>query len=479
MKNKNLRDVYHYLAQTDIVFPLSENYVILNQDKRIIDYSQPFELLFKVCPKTAKGHFLSSLTMFASIGNDCHQLIDKCLNQEYLFFQQIKVKNQEIFDEFYINLYPLKSADKNIHALLFFINRKKVESGFCTVSPQGLYQISQTLFKKKLSLNSVKTIAALIQGFFLFPESVRIGLSIHDINFQPEVDLNDFHCYQYPLQFKSRDFGFLSLYIINENFLHLKPLSHEICDKIAIICNHIALMAAMNYLQTDLLDRQNQLRKLNSHCGKIREEERISISRELHDEFSPLLAAIKMGLYNLEKTITEEKQNSAASAQSVIQIKRLNGMIDNLVKQTRTIISALRPGILDDLGLSAAIEWLAEELFIPAKINFKLQLNAADFNLDTDSRTALFRVCQELFANIIRHAHATSVSVIHIHKPGQCHTLLIKDNGIGIKNEDIFGQQAFGIMGIKERAYHFKWHFSITGNQFGTEARIRIPIRNS
>lgn len=222
--------------------------------------------------------------------------------------------------------------------------------------------------------------------------------------------------------------------------------------------------------------RLQQHQALASHLQIVREEERIQVARELHDELSPVLTVLKMGVVKIGNSLAGHK-NSEEFKDLIKKAKSMENTIDESVKVVRRIITRLRPGILDDLGLIPAIEWLVEEFQVNFGIicNLSSNLKHGDVDLNSNEFTAVFRIFQELLTNIVRHAGASKVDIA-LKRENECFIIEVEDNGRGIKQSDIDGQKSFGIMGMRERANLYGWNLTITGIEGkGTKVNLMIP----
>jgi two-component system sensor histidine kinase UhpB len=213
-----------------------------------------------------------------------------------------------------------------------------------------------------------------------------------------------------------------------------------------------------------------RLRNLASHLQSIREEERTTIAREIHDELGQVLTALKIQVTLLSNKLRDDQQEIKNKIMSV------SNMIDDTVENVQRITSKLRPDILDELGLVPAIEWQAKEFQNITGINSSLTLPENELILDEDKSTAIFRIFQEALTNVMRHSQAKLVSVsLQTNKNNLI--LKIKDNGIGIKPEQLKDFKSFGIIGMKERAIIFGGEVSIEGTPAnGTEVKVEMPL---
>jgi len=241
-----------------------------------------------------------------------------------------------------------------------------------------------------------------------------------------------------------------------------------------------ALASANEQLQQEIADRtraeeelkqsQEQLRDLASHLQHIREEERSRIAREIHDELGQALTALKMNVHWLGLRLPTDHRVL------MDKIKSMTGIIDSTVQAVRRISSELRPGLLDDLGLTAAIEWQAQEFCSQVGLRCDIRSEPEDIILDQSRSIALFRIFQEALTNIARHAQATQVEVI-LEENADKVEMEIRDNGEGITSEQLAGSGSFGILGIRERVHSLGGELRIKGVAGqGTTVHVLLPM---
>jgi two-component system sensor histidine kinase UhpB len=160
------------------------------------------------------------------------------------------------------------------------------------------------------------------------------------------------------------------------------------------------------------------------------------------------------------------------------KIQEMSNLTGTTLKIVQRISTELRPGLLDDLGLVAAIEWQAEEFQNKTGVECKLTVSAEDIVVDGKRASALFRIFQEALTNVARHAQATRVTVSLKEKDGNL-DLIVRDNGKGITKEQISDPKSFGLIGIRERVHPWEGEVEISGKSSkGTMVRVRIPIRH-
>jgi signal transduction histidine kinase len=201
----------------------------------------------------------------------------------------------------------------------------------------------------------------------------------------------------------------------------------------------------------------------------VREQERVRIAREIHDELGQSLTCMGMDLAFLDRQIDPENKDAAARVAALVEL------VKDTIRCVRRISSELRPSILDDLGLGAAIEWLAHDFEARTHIACAIEV-PEDLSLPFDLATPLFRVCQEALTNVTRHASATSVS-IRLSCSSSHISLVINDNGRGITEEEIKRYGSLGLLGMKERIAILGGTLDVAGKPGeGTALAIQIPL---
>ena len=186
-----------------------------------------------------------------------------------------------------------------------------------------------------------------------------------------------------------------------------------------------------------------QLRDLAARLQKVREQERARVAREIHDELGQALTAIKIDLASLIGALRPDQREDLEKAESILRL------VDQTILSVRRIATELRPAILDDLGLVAAIEWAAEEFETRTGTKIRLDLPDDDIVADPDQATAIFRIFQETLTNVTRHAEATQVEVRLGREDGDI-VLEVRDNGRGIGEEQLSTGGSLGILGMWE-----------------------------
>lgn len=213
-----------------------------------------------------------------------------------------------------------------------------------------------------------------------------------------------------------------------------------------------------------------QLRNLAARLEAIREEERTRIAREIHDEVGQALTALKMDLAWLGKKVPPR------GAPVRQKLRGMEGVIDATMDALHRILAELRPGVLDDLGLPAAIRWLAEEFTRRTEIECSVHMTGGEPQLDSGQATAVFRILQEALTNVARHAQAKHVE-IRLHCLPTAFELIVNDDGRGITASEMQAAGTLGILGMRERA--LTWHGRVTVRgepRRGTTVRVFMPM---
>jgi len=221
---------------------------------------------------------------------------------------------------------------------------------------------------------------------------------------------------------------------------------------------------------TELAHSRADLRRLSSHLEALREQERARIAREVHDELGGALTAIKMDVVRLRRNVDNASDPSLALLNGLMQT------IDQTVKTVRRIATDLRPSLLDDFGIVAALEWQLQEFGERAGLEVHFHSNRDELDLSQDVSTAIFRVFQETLTNIARHAQASAIEVSLEAQP-EALVLRVSDNGRGIDLSELDGNKSFGLVSMRERVQLLSGGLEITGAPGrGTTVLVRVPF---
>lgn len=225
--------------------------------------------------------------------------------------------------------------------------------------------------------------------------------------------------------------------------------------------------------EEQLRSSHEQLRSLAAHLQSVREEERTEMAREIHDELGQALAGLKMDLSWLGRKL-DENQNSLRE-----RTKSMSDAVDKTIQTVRRLSTELRPGVLDNLGLAAAIEWQIHEFQNRTETKCEFSLPREEIDVDGSRSTAMFRILQETLSNIARHANATKVKITLEKVDGNL-VLRVTDNGMGISESKLSDPKSLGLLGMRERALLFGGEFHIHRNDGkGITVIVRMPLRKS
>jgi signal transduction histidine kinase len=222
-------------------------------------------------------------------------------------------------------------------------------------------------------------------------------------------------------------------------------------------------------VQEKLSRSHDQLRQLSAALQTIREEERTHIARELHDDLGQILASLRMDLNLLQQTDGTPDDS----------LRLMHGMEANLltaITSLRRIASNLRPRALDEGGLYFALQGLRDDFVERYGIPCTLLADEAELRLDDGASTAIFRIVQEALTNIARHAEATSVTMNLFRLNGDL-LVTIRDDGVGIRPEDMEKAASLGLIGMRERVWGMRGEISISAESpSGTRIDIVLPV---
>jgi len=224
-------------------------------------------------------------------------------------------------------------------------------------------------------------------------------------------------------------------------------------------------------LAEEHLNRLNEkMGDLNAHLETVREQERLAISREIHDEVGQTLTALKLDLSWIHHRV------AAGLPELVDRLNEMRTGLDYLIAKAQHITAELRPPLLDNLGLPAAIEWQVRQFRKRSGLECRLVLPQETLPLDEKTATTVMRIFQEAMTNILRDAQATLVQVSLYFGPDYLE-LEINDNGAGIPPQEVTSPTAYGLMGMQERARLCHGDLEIVGRPGkGTTVTLTVPI---
>lgn len=221
--------------------------------------------------------------------------------------------------------------------------------------------------------------------------------------------------------------------------------------------------------EAELKKTRDQLRELAGHLQNVREEEQSAIAREIHDEMGQVLVYLKMSLSAIEDRIPESDTDTRK------RIRTMKESLGEIIKTTKNLITRLRPYMLDELGLIAALESYTRDFQEKSGIQTYLFVSSKDLSFNREKETAVYRIVQEALSNVARHSGASYV-VVNISKTGKEIALEVSDDGSGFEQKDGSIKTTHGLMGMRERALVFDGEIFIDSEPGrGTRLTARIP----
>jgi two-component system sensor histidine kinase UhpB len=212
---------------------------------------------------------------------------------------------------------------------------------------------------------------------------------------------------------------------------------------------------------------ERRMRELSQELVATQEEERKKLSRELHDHVGQVLTALRMELGRIERL---RMPGNAPLSEAVSETRAL---VDDMVRTVRDLAQGLRPSMLDDFGLQAALEWLVRDVSRRSRIPVHLSTDGDFGHLPDLHRTCVYRTVQEALTNCVKHAQATRIDVA-VHPAGEALEVAVRDDGIGI--DAARRQTGLGLRGIEERVRDLGGTVDVDGAKgVGTTVRIRLP----
>jgi signal transduction histidine kinase len=230
--------------------------------------------------------------------------------------------------------------------------------------------------------------------------------------------------------------------------------------------------------QDGLRRYRDQLRALATRLHTVREEDRTRIAREVHDELGQSLTSLKMDLSWIARRVSKESPPDDLHLSILDRLEQAMEQIDVTVQSVRRIATALRPGVLDELGLVAAIEWQGRDFEKRTGIRCVWSAPLSPIPIGPHEATAVFRIFQEMLTNVARHAQAT---VIRIQLAASHGSLILEvcDNGVGISEAALFSKDSLGLLGMRERASQCGGTIVVERPlEGGTMARLQLPLES-
>lgn len=457
------------LEYEKVVEGLQQMIVVVDRDYRYLIANQAFLNYRGMQPGQVLGHLAPEILGQETFEQTVKGKLDECFQGRVVKYEMTLTYSDLGKRDFFITYFPIEGAAgiDRIAAVLEDITERKraeerlleyekvVESSqemIAVVDRDYRYRIANQMFLNSHGLKREQAVGHLV--------SEVVGQERFADFTKSKLD----ECFQGKIVKVENDFTFSRLGRRDLLKAYFPIEGPGGVDCVAVVLQDITeRKRAERELQRSLLE----LQALNGQLQNVREEERTKLAREIHDQLGQSLTAIKIGLCALKAAPGEAQQS-----QSIDGILHL---VDETIHAVRRISTELRPGILDHLGLVAAVEWAAEEFQAGTGIQCQVGLPETNPAIDAERATAIFRILQETLTNIARHAGATRVSIRLFHEGGSV-SLEVRDNGRGIGADRLYGAGSLGILGMRERAVLLGGEFRIAGEPGnGTTVRVRIP----
>lgn len=237
---------------------------------------------------------------------------------------------------------------------------------------------------------------------------------------------------------------------------------------------------ALQRMYNELAEAQERLNMLYAQRGQflnysmsVNEAERRRLAREIHDELGQMLTGLSLNLKLCQEAVPAECQTAHE------YLSRAQALVRDSIDRSHDIIANLRPPVLDDLGLVAAVQDEIHRSLDPLGLDVDFQVDGLETRLPPAVESAVFRIVQEAFSNIVRHAHARHVRVCLSQRTDQLH-VTVEDDGVGIPQNVMWsrdGHSAFGFLGMRERATALGGQIVIEPRSpTGTSIRLMVPL---
>ena len=230
--------------------------------------------------------------------------------------------------------------------------------------------------------------------------------------------------------------------------------------------------------EAEIINSRKELKNFASHLQTAREEERLMLANEIHDELGQILIAMKFDMGMLKQIVQREIENNI-SEEIMVKVDHLFTLVNKTINTSRRIMTNLRPEILDMLGFIEAAKTLISEFQETYKINCHFQTVITKLNLNSQQLIALYRILQEAITNIAKHAKGATEVIIDLKVIEDKLMMQIIDNGIGIDNKRKVKSDSYGLLGMRERASLLEGELQISNHDGkGTSVKIELPYTN-
>ena len=276
--------------------------------------------------------------------------------------------------------------------------------------------------------------------------------------------------------------GEIGSYRIEKRYLHKDGTAiwtvlsaTTVCDATGLTRQYVGMVEdiSVRKLALHTLELSHEkLRQFIVHQERVKEGERIRIAREMHDELGSVLTGVKA---HLSVALIHDQRNGGTLQ---LRLEDACSLLDTATAAVRRVITELRPSVLDQLGVWAALEWHAEEVCARAGLicHVRIHPDTALLEIDPERSTALFRILQEALTNVVRHAWATRVDVRVSHASSSIR-MEVEDDGKGMDCNSLLTANSWGVAGMRERAHHFGGDIRFMAIEHGTLLVLQLPIR--
>jgi len=231
---------------------------------------------------------------------------------------------------------------------------------------------------------------------------------------------------------------------------------------------------AQRVAELELAHSHKQLRLLSGYLQELREREKATLAREIHDTIGQSLTSTKIEVSLLKKKLKSGDKIDEATLEK--KLSEIGRSLDETILSVKTVSTELRPAVLDKFGLAAAIEWQCEEFARRLEIHSEYHVPDDDVAISAAISTGLFRILQEALTNVATHARASHVRVDLVVDDSKV-SLTIRDNGRGITEDEVRAPTSLGLLGMRERTGFLGGTFSVSGKPGqGTVVKVIVPV---
>lgn len=277
-----------------------------------------------------------------------------------------------------------------------------------------------------------------------------------------------YYLYSSEIIFKNNKIGHLQVYVSRSKIL-LDTIIFLAGTLIVTLLIWLIHVFAIKRLNQKIQSYESQLQQLIARRDGIIENEHRKIAIEIHDQIGQLLSSANFNIRYL-KNIDDQRQKLQLLADT-------EEILNQVYSRVKNISSELHPAVLD-FGIQAAIEWLADSRLSSNHIEWSIKRNREIKNLNHQIEIVLFKICQEAFTNILKHSHASLVT-IQLNSDQHQVKMSIKDNGVGIKENTVKQRFSLGLIGISERARGVGGHVMMSSNNTGTLIEVTLPYQEN